>query len=49
MKDSFNLGAHLNHEFFWESLCPIYQEGGVLPIAGSPLGRAIIKSFGSPH
>jgi len=36
--NSFNLGAHLNHEFFWESLCPIYQGGGIPPITRSPLG-----------
>lgn len=24
----FNAGAHLNHEFFWETLCPVFDGGG---------------------
>ena len=31
----FNAGGHLNHEFFWDSLCP--EEDSSLPDPGSEL------------
>ena len=40
----FNGGGHLNHEFFWDSLCP--QADSALPDSG-PLHDAIISSWGS--
>mmetsp|Transcript_25782 Transcript_25782/g.18258 ORF Transcript_25782/g.18258 Transcript_25782/m.18258 type:complete len:226 (+) Transcript_25782:101-778(+) len=43
----FNGGGHLNHEFFWDSLTPVNNGGGVAPEAGSGLGDAINHSFGS--
>lgn len=43
----FNGGGHLNHEFFWESLSPVGEAGGVLPEAGSKLDNAINEAFGS--
>ena len=43
----FNGGGHLNHEFFWESLCPIAEGGGNLPQQGSPLDQALCQAFGS--
>ena len=42
----FNGGGHLNHEFFWESLAPIKEGGGVMP-KGAELEKAITSSFGS--
>ena len=43
----FKGGAHINHSFFWESLAPIFQNGGVKPAVDSELMRAIEKGFGS--
>ena len=40
----FNGGGHLNHEFFWESLCP--QADSALPEQG-PLHDLIVRSWGS--
>lgn len=40
----FNGGGHLNHEFFWDSLCP--EVDSALPDSG-PLHDAIIASWGS--
>jgi Fe-Mn family superoxide dismutase len=30
----FNGGGHLNHEFFWESLSPVKEDGGKEPTEG---------------
>ena len=43
----FNGGGHLNHEFFWDSLSPVSERGGVLPAEGSDLHNALTHSFGS--
>ncbi len=40
----FNGGGHLNHEFFWDSLCP--QADSALPDSG-PLYDAIVEGWGS--
>ena len=40
----FNGGGHLNHEFFWDSLCP--QADSALPDSG-PLYEAIIEGWGT--
>ena len=37
----------MNHEFFWESLAPTSEGGGVLPEEGSALHSAICNNFGS--
>ena len=41
----FNGGGHLNHEFFWEGLCPVSESKP--PTPGSDLANAIDKRFGS--
>ena len=41
----FNAGGHLNHEFFWDSLCP--KEDSALPDPGSDLHKAIEAQFHS--
>jgi len=33
----FNGGGHLNHEFFWESLSPVKEDGGKEPTEGKLL------------
>lgn len=43
----YNVGGHLNYVFFWESLTPISEGGGVIPSYDSDLGKAINKKFGS--
>ena len=40
----FNGGGHLNHEFFWESLCA--QADSSLPDSG-PLHEAIVEGWGT--
>ena len=41
----FNGGGHFNHEFFWESLCPVSQQTSLGGHSG--LRKAINESFGS--
>ena len=44
---NFNLGGHLNHEFFWENLASTSDGGGQVPAAGSELYESIKSDFGS--
>ena len=41
----FNGGGHLNHEFFWESLCP--SKDSHLPREGGELHKHLTSSFGT--
>ena len=43
----FNGGGHLNHEFFWDSLSPIGEDGGKLPAESSDFHKAVCEAFGS--
>ena len=43
----FNGGGHLNHEIFWESMCPIKNGGGVLPDKSTDLEQMISAEWGS--
>ena len=43
-KIKFAGGGHLNHEFFWESLCPVADSN--FPESG-PLYDAIVEAWGS--
>ena len=40
------MGAHLNHEFFFESLSPLDEKGGLLPKSNSQLSNMINSNFG---
>jgi Fe-Mn family superoxide dismutase len=42
----FNLGGHINHALYWDSLAPISKGGGVLPAAGK-FKVQVEKDFGS--
>ena len=41
----FNGGGHINHEFFWESLCP--EADSQLPEEGSVMHQYLADSYGS--
>lgn len=41
-----NGSGYLNHLFFWETLCPIEEEGGITN-QDSEIGKAIEKEYGS--
>lgn len=43
----FNSGGHLNHEFFWDSLAPPKDGGGVLPEEGSELHNELCRKWDS--
>ena len=43
----FNGGGHLNHEFFWDNLAPVGEQGGKIPAADSDLSKAVVHAFGS--
>ena len=41
----FNEGGHLNHVFFWESLSPVDEHGGILPQPKSDLHKMLTEYF----
>lgn len=41
----FNGGGHVNHELFWESMCP--EADSEMPQPGSPLHDAFVDGWGS--
>lgn len=43
----FNAGGVFNHIFFWESLAPIKNGGGVVPETNSELFKMITSHWGS--
>lgn len=43
----FHAGGHVNHALYWENLAPANKAGGDLPAKDSPLGKAILASYGS--